>query len=89
MADNEARTRAVPQCRGPAGKAATAVVHVGPDTVRHLALGARYGVRLAATRDSMAYVAPGLGHGAANLRVVLTRGLAADTIVVSRLGRVR
>jgi hypothetical protein len=69
--------------------AGTAVVHAGADTVRRLALAARHGVRLAATRDSMSYLPPGLGAGAANLRVVLARGRAADTVVVSRLGRVR
>jgi hypothetical protein len=46
-------------------------------------------VRLAATRDSMAYLPLGLGYGAANLRAVLTRGRASDTVFVSRLGRVR
>ena len=52
-------------------------------------LGQLYGVRLTATRDSLAFDGRGLGRGAANLRVVLTRGHAADTITVSRLGRVR
>jgi Tfp pilus assembly protein FimT len=69
--------------------AGAAAVHAGADTVRRLALRARYGVRLAATRDSMAYAPPGVGRGAANLRAVLTRGAAADTVVVSRLGRIR
>lgn len=48
-----------------------------------------YGVRLAATRDSMAYDGRGLGHGAANLRVVVERGEATETLFVARLGRVR
>jgi prepilin-type N-terminal cleavage/methylation domain-containing protein len=69
--------------------AGTAAVHLGSDTVRRLALRTRYGVHLATTRDSMAYAALGIGYGAANLRVVLTRGHAADTVTVSRLGRVR
>jgi Tfp pilus assembly protein FimT len=64
-------------------------VHAGGDTLRRLALAARYGVRLVATRDSMAYAPPGLGVGAANLRVIVMRGRAADTVTVSRLGRVR
>ncbi len=69
--------------------AGTAAVHAGADTLRRLPLAARYGVRLVANRDSMSYAPPGLGVGAANLTAVLTRGHAADTIVVSRLGRVR
>lgn len=48
-----------------------------------------YGVRLSASRDSMAYDGRGLGYGAANLRVVAVRGGAAETLYVSRLGRVR
>ena len=68
---------------------AWAAVHAGPDTVVRVPLGARYGVRLSATRDSMAYTALGLGFGAANLRAVLARGRARDTVTVSRLGRVR
>jgi hypothetical protein len=36
----------------------------------------------------MAYQASGLGLGAANLRLVLRRRARADTITVSRLGRV-
>lgn len=54
-----------------------------------LALGALHGVRVEATRDSLAFDGRGLGRGAANLRVVVRRGAAADTVVVSRLGRVR
>lgn len=68
----------------------SAAVHVGEDTLRRLALTAQFGARLVAvTRDSMAYSALGLGYGASNLRVVLARGHATDTLVVSRLGRVR
>jgi prepilin-type N-terminal cleavage/methylation domain-containing protein len=52
-------------------------------------LGAEYGVRLGSTRDSMAYDARGLGLGAANLSLVVRRGRAAETVFVSRLGRVR
>jgi prepilin-type N-terminal cleavage/methylation domain-containing protein len=48
-----------------------------------------FGVRLSASRDSTAYDARGLGVGAANLSLVVRRGGAADTVFVSRLGRVR
>lgn len=50
---------------------------------------ALYGVRLVSTRDSVAFDGRGLGWGAANVRIVLTRGRASDTITVSRLGRVK
>ncbi len=64
------------------------VVHVGPDTI---AVGDFHGsgLTLEATRDSLSYAPSGLGVGAANLRLVLTRSARADTITVSRLGRVQ
>jgi Tfp pilus assembly protein FimT len=68
---------------------ATVVVRAGADTTHVRRLHALYGVTLRATRDSMAYAATGLGHGASNLRVVLARGAASETVTVSRLGRVR
>jgi len=52
-------------------------------------VGRGYGVHLAATRDSMAFDARGLGIGAANLSVVARRGRSVDTLFVSRLGRLR
>jgi prepilin-type N-terminal cleavage/methylation domain-containing protein len=57
--------------------------------VRTLDLARLRSVTLRATRDSLAYDSRGLGVGAANLSVILTRGGVADTVVVSRLGRVR
>ena len=56
---------------------------------RTRSLGSLYGVTVRCTRDSMSYDARGLGRGAANLTVVVTRGRALDSLVVSRLGRVR
>ena len=53
------------------------------------ALGAAYGVSLASTRDSMAYTPLGLAWGAANLTLVVRRGDAADTVSISRVGRVK
>ena len=64
------------------------IVHSFNDTLMRVALGASWGVRLSATRDSSAIAPDGLGYGAANLRLVITRGAAADTITLSRLGRV-
>ena len=59
------------------------------DTIAHRRLGASHGVSMSATRDSMAYAPNGLGYGASNLGLVLRRGGAAETVFVSRLGRVR
>lgn len=64
-------------------------VHVRTDTALRRPLGILYRVRLAITRDSAAYGATGVGYGGSNLRVVVRRGAAAETVVVSRLGRVR
>jgi prepilin-type N-terminal cleavage/methylation domain-containing protein len=58
-----------------------------PLTLR--ALGHAHGVRLSTTRDSIAFDVRGIGYGAANLTLVARRGSAAETLVVSRLGRVR
>ncbi len=64
-------------------------VHQEGDSLLRLPLGRTHGVSLDATRDSMAYLPSGLGYGGANLRVILRRGTRADSITVSRLGRVR
>ena len=53
------------------------------------ALGDVHGVTLSTTRDSIAFDVRGLGYGVANLTLVARRGVARDTLVVSRLGRVR
>ena len=65
------------------------VVHARQDTLARIELYRDHSVRLESTRDSMAYLPSGLGYGAANLRVIVSRGASRDTINVSRLGRVR
>lgn len=69
--------------------AGTVALRTGGRTLRVLALGHTYGVTLSTTRDSIAFDVRGLGYGAANLTLVARRGGAADTLVVSRLGRTR
>ncbi len=64
-------------------------VHSEQDTSHRFALGALHRVTLEASRDSMAYSPSGLGWGASNLRLIVKRASKADTINVSRLGRVR
>ena len=67
----------------------TISVMLGGDTLRKGQLGAEHGVELGTNRSSMSYSPTGLGYGAANLSVVVRRSVAVDTVVVSRLGRVR
>ncbi|HVT39880.1 MAG TPA: GspH/FimT family pseudopilin [Gemmatimonadaceae bacterium] len=47
------------------------------------------GVRLEASRESITFAPTGMGWGAANTTVVVSRGGRSDTVVTSRLGRVR
>jgi Tfp pilus assembly protein FimT len=70
-------------------RAGRVIVHADGDTLSRLELRRTSAVRVEASRDSMAYSASGLGFGAANMRVIVSRGASADTITVSRLGRVR
>jgi prepilin-type N-terminal cleavage/methylation domain-containing protein len=58
-------------------------------TFGRAALGATHGVSLSTTRDSITFDVRGLGYGAANLTLVARRGHSAETLTVSRLGRVR
>jgi prepilin-type N-terminal cleavage/methylation domain-containing protein len=64
-------------------------VRAGSDTLVARQLATGFGVRLSATRLSMVYLPTGLAFGAANLSIEVRRGDAVDTVVVSRLGRVR
>lgn len=50
---------------------------------------ARHGVTLDATRRVIRLGPTGLGWGAANTRLILTRGVAAETLTTSRLGRLK
>jgi hypothetical protein len=68
---------------------ATLIVRSYADTIARRSLRSSHGVGLSASRDSMAYAPNGLGYGASNLTLVLRRGDAAETVFVSRLGRVR
>ena len=69
--------------------ARTISVTLDGDTLRRGDIGMEHGVQLSTNRSSMAYSPTGIGYGAANLSVVVRKSSAVDTIVVSRLGRVR
>lgn len=70
-------------------RSGTVMLFSGADTFVRRDLRAAHGVSLTATRDSIAFSPTGRGFGAANTTVIVRRGAASDTIVVSRLGRVR
>jgi len=59
------------------------------DTLRRWPVGPAHGVTLRASRDTLTFAPTGLGYGASNTTIVVSRGARADTLVVSRLGRVR
>ena len=64
-------------------------IRAGPDLIRTREVGPAHGVMLAANRTSITYSPIGVGYGASNFTLIVSRNRAADTIVVSRLGRVR
>ncbi len=64
-------------------------IRAGPDLIRTREVGAAHGVMLATNRTSITYSPIGVGYGASNFTLIVSRNRAADTIVVSRLGRVR
>lgn len=67
----------------------TASVIVGADTILAHDAGSELGVTITATRDTVLYGPSGRGWGASNTSIIVARGRWADTIFVSRLGRVR
>lgn len=69
--------------------AGRAVVIAPPDTFGLYDVRALFGVTLRTSRDSIAFVPSGLGYGAANAQIILSLGPAAETVTVSRAGRVR
>jgi prepilin-type N-terminal cleavage/methylation domain-containing protein len=64
-------------------------LRMGGVILSRAALGHAHGVSISANRDSLAYDLRGLGYGAANLSLVARRGSAVESLVVSRLGRLR
>lgn len=64
-------------------------ISVAGESVRTGMVALDHDVRIGATRTQMSYSPTGFGYGAANLSVVVQRRSAADTVFVSRLGRLR
>jgi Tfp pilus assembly protein FimT len=65
------------------------LVDAADDTVLARQTSAILGTTLESDRTSISYAPTGLGYGVANARIVLTRGASADTLWLSRLGRIR
>jgi prepilin-type N-terminal cleavage/methylation domain-containing protein len=64
-------------------------VRVGADTIKTREVSRAHRVLLQTTRPSITYSPTGLGYGAANLSLIVSRNRVVDTVLVSRLGRVR
>lgn len=64
-------------------------IESGADTLHRRALGAMHHVRLTASRDTITYAPTGLGYGVANSTIIVSIGARAETVTVSRLGRMR
>lgn len=59
------------------------------DTIARRAVGALHGVTLAASSDSVRYAPDGVATGVSNTTMLVVRGSLIDSVIVSRLGRVR
>jgi prepilin-type N-terminal cleavage/methylation domain-containing protein len=64
-------------------------VHAGGQVVYQRAVAARHGVAMRSSVALVRYAGTGLGIGLSNGSVFVSRGSRADTVVISRLGRVR
>ena len=69
--------------------ARTLSVVAGAQVIRTREVGLAHGVLLSTNRTSITYSPIGVGYGAANFSLIVSRGRVVDTVVVSRLGRVR
>ena len=64
-------------------------VESGSDTLLRRDLRAMHHVALRASRDTITYAPSGMGYGVANSTIVVTLRARAETVTVSRLGRMR
>ncbi|MEO5590160.1 MAG: GspH/FimT family pseudopilin [Gemmatimonadaceae bacterium] len=59
------------------------------DTIQARPVGPAHKVTLSANRPGITYSPIGLGYGAANFTLLVTRNRVTDSVLISRLGRVR
>lgn len=64
-------------------------IESGGDTLYRRGLGDLHHVSVLASRDTITYAPTGLGYGVANSTIVISIGAKAETVTVSRLGRMR
>jgi Tfp pilus assembly protein FimT len=64
-------------------------VEAGTDTLQSRSLRAEHRVTIRASRDTVTYAPSGMGYGVANSTIVIELRARAETVTVSRLGRVR
>lgn len=64
-------------------------IESGGDTLLNRSIRKQYRVNIRATRDTITYAANGLGFGVANSTIVVSIGQRAESVTVSRLGRMR
>jgi prepilin-type N-terminal cleavage/methylation domain-containing protein len=67
----------------------TITIRSGLDTVRRRALGEQYGVHVWSSRPTITYSPVGAGVGVSNLSLILSKGECAETLTISRLGRIK
>ena len=64
-------------------------VEAGTDTLFHRALRDMHRVALRASKDTIVYAPSGMGYGVSNSTIVVSLKQRAETVTVSRLGRMR
>jgi len=64
-------------------------VTCGADTLARRAIAALHGVTISASGDSVRFGPDGLATGVSNLTLLIVRRARVDSVVVSRLGRIR
>jgi Tfp pilus assembly protein FimT len=64
-------------------------VEAGSDTLFHRALRDLHRVQLRASKDTITFAPSGFGYGVSNSTIVVSLKARAETVTVSRLGRMR